>query len=1033
MTAPDSDSQDPWRESDPARFWDLHLPASPDLSSLTPPKSKKSTKLPHSSSSHVPAEADALPNLDFSLHLHPSATPLPPIDFSVSVPTAPPPRRKTRFPWAGELIIGFRIIRELGRGAFARVYLAEQLALASRMVALKVSIQPVGDESQLLARLQHAHIVPIHSVHEDPETGYHLICMPYLGGANLAQVLEAAGVESREVSHATGGSLVEALDQVGGPPPSRTLSHDGPFGSNLPGETFEVPIVSARTLGRAATTGMGSSRVRSVLGRYWARLADWGLVHEDEGAEPAESENAQPARRFLRNASYIQASAWIAARLAEGLEHAHSRRLLHRDLKPSNVLITAEGMPMILDFNLSAVVEPGVAGSRARIGGTLPYMAPEQIDAFHPNGTTTSDAVDERSDLYSLGLILFEMVTGRHPFRDPPDGPPMVQVLDEMLAERRAGPPSARKINSEVPWSLEAIIRKCLDPEPSRRYHSATELAEDLRRFLEDRPLRFAPEPSLREQVRKFLRRNPQLTSSTSVALVSLALMSGIAGLLWMVRSRWEVDAARLALNDFEEDFTQCQLLLNTSSELDGPSEGQRSRGLKQTARALRRYHVDTLGDQWDEAPMARALPPSDRRDLAELIAELLMLEARAAVFEARDGSEGGYAQALHRAVDRLNLAEKIDPRPPSTLFSERANYEAALGEADEARRDRLKADQTPPETARDYYLRGTAALASGRPDLAESQLGIAISLDPKRFWSWFAQGLCHFDQRRYADAANDFASCILLDEDSAWAHANRGLALAYDGRLPEARISYDQAVALDPDLVTVRINRALASLELDAPKQAADDLEYAITRAGRRDPVLLAAWGEALARSGRRDEAEIRFNDALKDRPGDPTILIARGFMRLEHDPVTARSDLETALRRSPRSARAHLGLAHLLRDDTPEAALEHLDLALKSEPGLLDAIQLRALVRGRLGMRSAIADVDTLLLSPTPHRLYNAAATLALLSKKTNERGLLVDALDLFKRAVDAGFEPEFAATDPDMEPLLEFPEFRSLVGLK
>lgn len=111
----------------------------------------------------------------------------------------------------------------------------------------------------------------------------------------------------------------------------------------------------------------------------------------------------------------------------------------------------------------------------------------------------------------------------------------------------------------------------------------------------------------------------------------------------------------------------------------------------------------------------------------------------------------------------------------------------------------------------------------------------------------------------------------------------------------------------------------------------------------------------------------------------------------------------------------------------------MEHLDLALKSEPGLLDAIQLRALVRGRLGMRSAIADVDTLLLSPTPHRLYNAAATLALLSKKTNERGLLVDALDLFKRAVDAGFEPEFAATDPDMEPLLEFPEFRSLVGLK
>src|SRR5437867_191028 len=113
---------------------------------------------------------------------------------------------------------GFRIVAALGRGAFARVYLAEQSALAGRPVALKVS-RALGDEPQTLARLQHTHIVPIHSVHSDPETGLRLLCMPYFGGANLAQVLEHAG--ARLPSQATGQSLVEALDRVGKAPTAR--------------------------------------------------------------------------------------------------------------------------------------------------------------------------------------------------------------------------------------------------------------------------------------------------------------------------------------------------------------------------------------------------------------------------------------------------------------------------------------------------------------------------------------------------------------------------------------------------------------------------------------------------------------------------------------------------------------------------------------------------------------------------------------------------------------------------------------------
>ncbi len=107
-------------------------------------------------------------------------------------PSQPVRSPAIRFPSRGDVVGGFRVVKELGRGAFARVYLAEQTELAGRAVAIKVA-EALGDEPQALAKLQHTHIVPIHSVHDDPATGLRLLCMPYVGGANLAQVLERSG------------------------------------------------------------------------------------------------------------------------------------------------------------------------------------------------------------------------------------------------------------------------------------------------------------------------------------------------------------------------------------------------------------------------------------------------------------------------------------------------------------------------------------------------------------------------------------------------------------------------------------------------------------------------------------------------------------------------------------------------------------------------------------------------------------------------------------------------------------------------
>ncbi|MEW4569852.1 protein kinase [Tautonia sp. JC769] len=1032
-----SSFQDDSLEFDPAVGWNLR----PE--SFTESDASQSSFSPSSDPLHAPSDRSSPPgepqaDLDYSMHLRPSDGSIPTPDAAGAPPrgSASPGQGKWRYPRTGEHLAGFRIVGELGRGAFARVYLAEQENLADRQVALKVSNQPVGEESQLLARLQHSHIVPIHSVHEDAASGLHLICMPYLGGANLAQVLEAAAAASGPASRDPGGSLIEALDLVCGPLPSLPASrmeggHRHPSRGLSASRIKAASIDPAHAIPRSIEAAVVPlSRLRALWNRSWHWI-NGGNPDLDEGPRPVvASDRAQPARHFLRHASAVQASVWIAARLAEGLEHAHSRGLLHRDLKPSNILITADGMPMILDFNLSAIADPGDEGKRARIGGTLPYMAPEHLDAFHPRGSTPASAVDERSDLYSLGLILFEMVAGRQPFREPPEGPPIAEVLDQMIVERLTALPSARAINPAVPWSLDALLRKCLDPNPSKRYQHASDLAEDLRRFLEDRPARHAPEPSLRERFSKLMRRNPQLKSSTTVGAVAMILLVSIALMFLAVRERWQGDAARLALRDFENDFTRCQILLNSSTDPSLVSNADLKRGLRRARMALARYEVDRLGPAWVDGPMVRTLHPFDQRALIDQVVELLMLEARASIVVARDGPEADYAAALIRAVQRLDLAEQVDPRPPSTLFAERATYAAALGLGDQAERDRRRADAIPPETARDYYLRGTAALANGQIDQAEALLDRATGLDPRRFWSWFALGLCHFEQGRYDVAASDFAICTLLNARSAQAFANRGLALAMDARPAEARNAYNEAVSLDPDLIPARVNRALVCLELEDPGQAANDLQYAIESTRSRDPALLATWAEALARSGRRVEADHRFGEALKDRPGDPVILVARGFVRLPGAPEAARDDFERALATDPRSPRAHLGLAHVLRADRPSEALAHLDTALAAEPNLVDAVQLRALVRARLGMRSAVADVDTLRRFPTAHRLYNAASALAILCEATEDGSLKDDALALLRRAIDAGFDPGFAATDPDLTCLRPLPAFQKLV---
>jgi len=660
-----------------------------------------------------------------------------------------------------------------------------------------------------------------------------------------------------------------------------------------------LPAVPAlRPHGPPTTTG----RLRSLM----ARLVN---PRDEDCSSTEELDDGQPSRQFLRGASGIQAAVWIVARLAEGLDHAHSRGLLHRDLKPANILIAADGTPMLLDFNLAAETETelnpgGRAGERgvhrALLGGTLPYMSPEHLDALDPEGSTRPEAVEERSDLYALGLILFEMITGNRPFAETAPGLAPLATIRAMAEDRRRRPvPSLRACCSAVPWSLDALVSQCLDPDPDRRFQSARDLAEDLRRFLDDLPMRHCPEPSLRERLGKWARRHPGLCGSTTIGLVALVLLGLIGASIALVYDGMLDLAARMKLKAFDRGFIESQFLLNVSGRDDEfLKKGTRTArkllgqvGIAEDAtitRARGRRGRDIR--QNPSADWLRRLKPEEARRLRRQIVELLVLVARAGVIvSSHGGSEDDRRGALNRAVSLLDQAERLDTALPSVLFAERARYHAALGDADLAARDRDRAAQLFPTQSGDLTMLGTSLLASGDIAGAEAALRSAIAQDVTSLWAWFAMGHCHFEQGRYLEAAGDFSACVARGPEYAWSHFNRALALARAGRLLDAKVSYDRALELDPDLVEARVDRALVELELDQAEEALADLRAAVA-AGRREPGVLSAFGETLARLGRGEEAEAMFRDLLTHTPDDPVVRVARGMTRLDRDPAAAR-----------------------------------------------------------------------------------------------------------------------------------------------
>lgn len=213
-------------------------------------------------------------------------------------------------------------------------------------------------------------------------------------------------------------------------------------------------------------------------GKYILKAVDEQLHHSGESAPIGSL-----SRETLNTADWPQAVSWMGIRLANALEHAHRLGVLHRDLKPANILLSAEGEPKLVDFNISFCSKLDGASPTAFFGGSIAYMSPEQLQAFHPTNSRQPDSLDGRSDVYALGIILWELLTGESPFQDVFLDTGWNATLDEMITRRNTGidPSVVNHVSRKYPPELVHILVKCLEPDLSLRYQSASEVADDLR------------------------------------------------------------------------------------------------------------------------------------------------------------------------------------------------------------------------------------------------------------------------------------------------------------------------------------------------------------------------------------------------------------------------------------------------------------------------------------------------------------------------------------------------------------------------
>ncbi|MBL8900234.1 MAG: serine/threonine protein kinase [Planctomycetes bacterium] len=300
------------------------------------------------------------------------------------------------------------------------------------------------------------------------------------------------------------------------------LSHPGIVPIYAAGEDRDIPYYAMELLSGSTLEEV----IERVGGKRERGLSGSDLYAAVRGGEAVREVTEVVAEGWF-SASWTELALRIALQVAEALQHAHERGVLHRDVKPSNVMLTRDGRALLLDFGLATRDDAQKLTRSGAAVGSLPYMAPEQHRA---------EALDARTDVYALGLVLYELLTLRSPFLAA-----SVEETRRRVLEGAAEP--IRKGNAAVPWDVQTVCSKAMDREPERRYPSMAAFASDLRNLLELRPIAAAP-PSRWLLAQRWAQRRP--AAAAALALASLSLFAGIPLIVWNEwRHRREIEQER--------------------------------------------------------------------------------------------------------------------------------------------------------------------------------------------------------------------------------------------------------------------------------------------------------------------------------------------------------------------------------------------------------------------------------------------------------------------------------------------------------
>jgi tetratricopeptide (TPR) repeat protein len=694
----------------------------------------------------------------------------------------------------------------------------------------------------------------------------------------------------------------------------------------------------------------------------------------------------------------IREAAKLIRTLAGAMHYAHQHGIIHRDLKPANVLLSADGTPKVTDFGLAKKLDAAEA-SHTRTGtlmGTPSYMAPEQARGG-------SKEVGPLADVYALGAVFYELLTGRPPFQ-------AATILDTLDQVQHQEPVPPTRLQPKVPRDLETICLKCLQKEPAKRYADAQALADDLTRFLEDRPIRARP-VGRTERLVRWCRKNPRTAAlNTAVVLLLLALtaVTAVVGLrasrdreaIAKAREvvRGQLDEARGALA--RGDVKRAQVLLGVSDPaLESGAALADLRGERDVLRAQAALYEE-FKKRVDAARYAALFGTrsqgSDGRSLNPKEAQRRSLEGQRRL-----------CQEAIRLVDeiegRTGLAAEGMPALDSireTLWREDVFEVFLIAAWIEWKRDDLQNDPAAEKAVglqnlawldrAEKYLPGTLILAKRRavyrkasglaetPEMDQRTKGAASAVD--HFWSGvdarFAgesaktPGDAKEAQKQFRAAVTEYAALLQMRPDHFWGYFEWATCQLRLGNAADALIGFTVCTNLKPDAAWPYYNRGTINFQRQQFDLAIGDFDKAV----EHDPLYAEAYhqrGLCHAALKQARQAVEDYSRAIAARPDYYLAYFNRGAANLLlKDFAPALEDFRRAASLDPRDFLSHylIGVIYLGQRDY-DKALAALEQAMAVRLDFNEAYLARAQIRLRKGQKEeALADVNFVLKRVPP-----------------------------------------------------------------